>query len=77
MVEYLVLGFLLARAVSGSFQNIGLAKMIISVIIISSLCAFLDEWHQQYIPGRTCDVFDFLADLIGASVGMVLYRRRG
>jgi len=76
-IEYLILGFLLIRAISGSFRNISLAKIIISVIIISSLYAILDEWHQQYVPGRQCDLFDFLADLIGTGIGIVLYRMRG
>ena len=78
IIEYGILGFLLTRAISGSFRKIGLAKIIISVIIITSLCAILDEWHQQYIPGRNCDLFDFFADLIGVNIGMLLYRiKRG
>ena len=76
-VEYLILGFLLIRAISHSFQNISLAKIIISAIIIASSYAIFDEWHQQYIQGRECDFFDFLADFVGASIGIVLYKMRG
>jgi len=77
IIEYLILGFLLIRAISGSFGNIGLAKIIISVIIITSLYAILDEWHQSYVPGRQCDIFDFFADLVGANIGILLYRMKG
>ena len=77
IAEYLILGFLLIRAVSGSSQNISLAKIIVSVIIIASSYAIFDEWHQQFIPGRTCDIFDFMADFIGANIGILLYKARG
>jgi VanZ family protein len=75
--EYLILGLLLTRALSGSSQKINLAKIIISAIIIASLYAIFDEWHQQYIPGRACDIFDFLSDFIGANIGILLYSLKG
>lgn len=75
--EYLILGFLLARALSKSFQKFNLAKIIISAIIIASLYAISDEWHQQYIQGRTCDILDFAADFIGANIGILLYSMKG
>ena len=77
VLEYLLLGYLLARALSGPSRKNGLAKIIISAIIIASLCAIIDEWHQQYIQGRTCDIFDFLADFIGAGIGVSLYGMKG
>lgn len=41
-----------------------------------------DEIHQRFVPGRSSDVFDLLADAIGASVAAVVFyfwhvRRRG
>ncbi len=75
--EYLILGFLLIRALSNSFQNSNLAKMIFSAIIVASLFAIFDEWHQRFIPGRMCDFFDFAADFIGANIGVLLYRMKG
>lgn len=77
LAEYLILGFLTARAVFGSFRNIGLAKILISAIIIASLCAIFDEWHQQYIPGRVCDINDLLSDLLGSCLGIALYITKG
>jgi VanZ family protein len=38
-----------------------------------------DELHQKLVPGRTCDVFDFLADCLGViliQVGIMLYLKR-
>ena len=77
IAEYLVLGFLLIRAISGSFQNISLAKIIVLAIIIASSYAIFDEWHQQFIQGRVCDFCDFIADFIGANIGILLYKARG
>lgn len=77
LAEYAVLGFLLIRAVSVSFSNISIAKTVFSAIIIASLFAVLDEWHQAYVPGRECDIFDLAADFIGACIGVALYRMKG
>ena len=47
------------------------------VVFVAGLGA-LDEWHQAYLPGRSVDINDFLADLAAAvcAVGLLLWRRR-
>jgi hypothetical protein len=40
------------------------------VLVLAALTGACDEVHQIWLPGRTADVFDFLADVAGA--GMVL-----
>ncbi len=32
-----------------------------------------DEWHQSFVPGRSADVMDLLADALGALIGVWLY----
>jgi VanZ family protein len=34
----------------------------------------LDEWHQSFVPGRSCDLADWLADASGATLAVLLYR---
>ena len=34
-----------------------------------------DEWHQSFVANRHSDVTDWIADIIGVSIGGVLYRR--
>ena len=76
---YGTLGFLVWRAVAsgggGSGRRAGIALAAIA------LCAVLDEWHQQFIPGRSTDMADWMADVAGAIVGLTLSRtapwRRG
>jgi len=53
--------------------------------ILGLLCASAfgvsDEWHQSFVPGRSSDVFDWIADTLGATLavgayaGWPLYRR--
>ena len=37
-------------------------------ISIGILYALTDELHQKFVPGRSCDFFDFLADGIGVAL---------
>ncbi|MBL8960171.1 MAG: VanZ family protein [Gemmatimonadetes bacterium] len=39
--------------------------------------AALDEAHQEWIPGRSGDVGDWVADVAGATLGIAGFRARG
>lgn len=41
-------------------------------LCVGMICAFLDEWHQSFVPGRYSDVYDGLADLLGYGVFLIL-----
>ena len=75
-VEFYILGFLLIRAFLNSGLNINFTKMLILAIIIASLYACSDEWHQHFVRNRTPDIFDLITDFIGANVGVFLYKKR-
>lgn len=77
IVEYLILGFLIIRAVLNSNPSLGLTKIVILSIIIALLYGASDEWHQRFVTGRIPDFFDFLADFIGINIGIFLYKKRG
>ena len=73
---YAGLGFLLARAV---LHQGPVWRVLLVSIVIASGGAALDEWHQQFIPGRSMDIADWRADAAGAIVGAclaVIARRR-
>lgn len=38
-------------------------------LALIALMAAGDEWHQQWVPGRSADVHDWMADMAGAIVG--------
>jgi VanZ family protein len=45
----------------------------LSIIIIGTSYAILDEIHQFFVPGRHFDVFDIILDSIGILVGFFLF----
>jgi VanZ family protein len=73
---YGVLGWLAARAVwtrGGGARDAAFAFVAIAVF------GALDEWHQQFIPGRSMEFLDWVADSTGALAGVAvaaLTRRR-
>lgn len=78
-LEYGVLGALLARAASGAG-----ARPRWSVILAAAAGSgygATDEWHQSFVPGRSCDPFDWTTDIVGAlagaAVAVLLLRTRG
>jgi VanZ family protein len=38
-----------------------------------SLLGAVDEWHQRIVPGRSADLFDWVADVVGAWLGVALW----
>ncbi|HVM42818.1 MAG TPA: VanZ family protein [Gemmatimonadales bacterium] len=61
------LGALLARA---AFFRGWRLKHLVWLGVALSAWAALDELHQRFIPGRDCEVGDWAADTIGASLGL-------
>ena len=43
-----------------------------SLFLVSAFGAS-DEWHQFFVPGRSCDFADWVADTAGAAVAVALY----
>ena len=37
--------------------------------LIASCYGAIDEFHQYFVPGRACDVWDWIADTLGAVLG--------
>ena len=77
-ILYFVLGILSARAVlSDRNARVGELLAVLAAILVF---AALDELHQVWIPGRTVEFRDWVADAIGSLCGitlaLVLARRR-
>lgn len=43
--------------------------------IIASAYGAADEWRQSFTPGRFVEVADWVADTLGAAVGVAVYAR--
>lgn len=77
-IEYFILGALLVRAFSNTATNPKYLYIFLASILIASFYGTTDEFHQRFVSGRSCDVFDFLFDAAGslAGAGLYLYRER-
>ncbi len=45
----------------------------VAAVLLVSLFGASDEVHQHFTPGRSCDIFDWLADTLGAGTAVSLY----
>jgi VanZ family protein len=64
---YAVLGILFGIALHG--EGLAGGRLFALAVLLTSLYAASDEWHQSYTPRRESDVRDWLADSIGGTVG--------
>ena len=71
IIEYGVLGFLLARA----FFNSGVARWVLCAFLVGVFYGVTDELHQSFVPGRNASVLDVIADGIGSFLGASLFGR--
>jgi len=75
LAAYFVLAFLLNFTLL--IQNkypLSAKKAAIFTFLITLLYGLFDEIHQLFIPGRFFDWWDFVADLIGSLLGIVLVK---
>ena len=69
---YAVLGALLARALAGGRLGALTWRHTAFAVLLSTVYGISDEWHQSFVPGRTPDGMDVLADMVGASLGAAM-----
>ena len=69
---YFVLGVLLNLTLA--FQNkyrLLKNKSVTATLILGSMYGIFDEVHQYFIPGRSMELFDFMADFSGLVLAVV------
>jgi VanZ family protein len=71
LAVYALLGALILRALAGGRRSGVTWSAVLLSVIIATLYGITDEWHQSFVPSRTPDAMDVVADLIGAAVGAV------
>ncbi len=71
--EYAAMAFLLARAIHGGLPTRSGPGTYALSFVLTAVCAALDEIHQAFVPGRLSDIHDFVHDLLGGLVGLLLW----
>jgi VanZ family protein len=68
MMAFGVLGFLFMGSMKSTSSGYRIGQVWLVVILVV-LYGLLDEFHQYFVPGRTVDIYDALADAAGALLG--------
>jgi hypothetical protein len=74
IVHFLVFG-LLATVTLRALRIESPRSRAVVAVLLASLFGASDELHQFFTPGRSCDIFDWLADTLGAGLAVSLYLR--
>jgi VanZ family protein len=72
LVHFLVFG-LLATVTLRALRIESPRSRAVVAVSLASLFGASDELHQLFTPGRSCDLFDWLADTLGAGLAVGLY----
>ncbi len=79
--EYGVFAFLICRAIRpADLHSSKETSALVIAVILASLYGVSDEIHQYFVPGRSSEVLDAVADAAGSVMGagaFVFHRRRG
>lgn len=72
-IAYTFYGSTLALAVHG-MSHWSFVKRAIIICMVGILYAASDEIHQSFVPGRTAEWGDLIADYLGIFFSMFMYR---
>lgn len=74
--EYFILAILWAAACKAQWPNQSWQSRLIASVIIATLYAISDEWHQSFVPSRSASAIDVTIDACGAICGAFWARYR-
>lgn len=72
---FALLGALFLRAFNTTPIKHNLTLVLILSVLLSSLYGISDEIHQHFVPFRTADPMDVLADILGSIAGVYIYQK--
>jgi VanZ family protein len=73
---YGLFGALLAWSLADRRDGLGTMRMALA-FLIGAAGGALDEVHQIFVPGRSAEVWDAVADAAGVAAGLFLFNRIG
>lgn len=69
-LEYSLMGFLLAFGFDLKTNNFYTAGFCFGIAVLTGA---VDEIHQYYVPGRSSEFADFIADMTGCAIGIMVW----
>jgi len=80
LIQYGILGFLLARVLQHALNKPSKAHVILITIALGTLYGLSDEIHQIFVPLRRFELLDLVADATGCLLGgftrQILFRSK-
>lgn len=67
-----VLALLMEIAFRATRRDLPMHRRHLWIWTVVALFAATDEWHQSFVPGRSCDLLDWIADVAGAAFVLAL-----
>jgi VanZ family protein len=71
---YTALAWHFGRALSSEAPKLDSFKIVCLCGVFGLLYGISDEFHQLFVSGRTCDIFDVNIDTIGSLIGGLIVR---
>ena len=71
VLAYAVLGLLVLRALAGGLPARVTRRIAVTTLAIVIAYGISDELHQMFVPGRTADILDVMADAAGGLISIV------
>jgi VanZ family protein len=71
---YIMLGFLISRAVRGSWPRLHPSTILLIVFMACLMYGMSDEMHQSFVPGRSVSAKDLYVDAMSGFLGGFLHR---
>lgn len=73
MAEFALYSFLTGIALKAFDTEKSKMHLLFTALVITMLYGASDEIHQYFVPGRSCSIFDFIADSIGGIIGLIFF----
>jgi len=74
LIHFAVFGLLATALYRAAIVNVSVSTATIIAISTTALFGLLDELHQGFTPDRHMNVYDWLADVLGAIIAVSVYR---
>ncbi|MCK5737694.1 VanZ family protein [bacterium] len=70
---YFILAWLVIRAFLVYFPKKTFCTATIITAGLGLVYGASDEWHQLFVPGRSCDILDWFADAAGILLAVLIF----